>query len=88
MESGSELDVVLLDVVVGEGAAILELLAREDEALPVGGEALLVLDLGFDNADGVIVLHVRNFTKIRKILPCVLLSSENLTGLKEGDIDK
>jgi hypothetical protein len=30
---------LLLDVVVREGAAILELLAREDQALLVGGDA-------------------------------------------------
>jgi streptomycin 6-kinase len=30
---------LLLDVVVGEGAAILELLAREDEALLVGRDS-------------------------------------------------
>lgn len=39
---------LLLDVVVGQGAAILELLAREDETLLVRGDALLVLDLGLD----------------------------------------
>ena len=44
---------LLLDVVVREGAAILELLAREDQALLVGGDALLVLDLGLDVVDGV-----------------------------------
>ena len=44
---------LLLDVVVREGAAILELLAREDQALLVGGNALLVLDLGLDVVDGV-----------------------------------
>ena len=36
---------LLLDVVVRERAAVLELLAREDQALLVGGDALLVLDL-------------------------------------------
>ena len=36
----------LLDVVIGERATILELLASEDEALLVGWDALLVLDLG------------------------------------------
>ena len=30
---------LLLDVVVAEGAAVLELLAREDQALLVGGNA-------------------------------------------------
>jgi hypothetical protein len=42
-----------LDVVAGNGAAVLELLALEDEALLVGGDALLVLDLRLHGADGV-----------------------------------
>jgi hypothetical protein len=49
---------LLLDVVVREGAAILELLAREDQALLVGGNALFVLDLGLDVVDGVGRLHL------------------------------
>ena len=44
---------LLLDIVVGEGAAILELLASKDEALLVRRDALLVLDLGLDVVDGV-----------------------------------
>jgi hypothetical protein len=36
---------LLLDVVVRKGAAVLELLAGEDETLLVRGDALLVLDL-------------------------------------------
>ena len=44
---------LLLDVVVGESAAVLELLAGEDEALLVRGDAFLVLDLGLDGVDGV-----------------------------------
>ena len=44
---------LLLDVVVAEGAAILELLAGEDKALLVGDDALLVLDLGLDVIDRV-----------------------------------
>ena len=43
----------LLDVVVGEGAAILELLASENQALLVGRNALLVLNLLLDIVDGV-----------------------------------
>jgi hypothetical protein len=39
---------LLLDVVVREGTAILELLACEDQALLVGRDALLVLDLRLD----------------------------------------
>merc|ERR550514_929432 len=42
-----------MDVVVREGAAVLELLARKDEALLIRGNALLVLDLGLDVVDGV-----------------------------------
>jgi len=44
---------LLLDVVVREGAAVLELLTGEDEALLIGGDALLVLDLRLDVVDGV-----------------------------------
>ena len=44
---------LLLDVVVGEGPAVLELLASEDQPLLVRGDALLVLDLGLDVLDGV-----------------------------------
>merc|ERR1711907_172418 len=39
---------LLLDVVVRQGAAVLELLAGKDEALLVGRDALLVLDLRLD----------------------------------------
>ena len=38
----------LLDVVVGEGAAILELLASKNQALLVGRDTLLVLNLLLD----------------------------------------
>merc|ERR1719269_252890 len=44
---------LLLDVVIREGAAVLELLAGEDETLLVGRDALLVLDLGLDGLDRV-----------------------------------
>jgi hypothetical protein len=44
---------LLLDVVVGKGAAILELLAGKDEALLVWRDAFLVLDLRLDIVDGV-----------------------------------
>ena len=44
---------LLLDVVVLESAAILKLLAREDETLLVWWDALLVLDLGLDGFDGI-----------------------------------
>ena len=44
---------LLLDVVVREGAAVLELLAGENEALLVRRNALLVLDLRLDVVDRV-----------------------------------
>jgi hypothetical protein len=43
----------LLDIIVRQGTAILELLAGEDEALLIGGNALFVLDLGLDVVDCV-----------------------------------
>jgi hypothetical protein len=45
--------VYLLDVVVRQRAAVLELLAGEDQALLVRGDALLVLDLALHIVDGV-----------------------------------
>ena len=49
---------LLLDVVVRKGTAVLELLAGEDETLLIGGDALLVLDLGLDVVNGVRGLDV------------------------------
>jgi hypothetical protein len=44
---------LLLDVVVGQGATVLELLTSEDQALLVRWDTLLVLNLGLDVVDGV-----------------------------------
>ncbi len=44
---------LLLDVVVGQRAPVFELLAREDQPLLVGRDALLVLDLGLHVLDRV-----------------------------------
>ena len=44
---------LLLDVVVRQGTAILELLASKDQPLLVWGDAFLVLDLGLDILYGV-----------------------------------
>ena len=49
---------LLLDVVVAQGAAVLELLAREDEPLLVRRDPLLVLDLGLDVLDRVRRLYL------------------------------
>jgi len=50
---------LLLDVVVRESAAVLELLACEDQALLVRRNALLVLNLRLDIVDGVRGLHLK-----------------------------
>ena len=44
---------LLLDVVVGESASVLELLASEDQALLIRGNSFLVLNLALDVVDGV-----------------------------------
>ena len=43
----------LLDVVVGKGSSVLQLLSSEDQSLLIWGDSLLVLDLGLDILDGV-----------------------------------
>ena len=50
----------LLDVVVAESPAVLELLSGEDEPLLIGRDALLVLDLGLDILNGVAGLDVKS----------------------------
>ena len=57
---------LLLDVVVAEGAAVLELLASKDQALLIRGDALLVLDLGLDIVDGVRRLHLKGDSLTRE----------------------
>ena len=42
-----------MDVVVGEGSAIFELLTGKDESLLIWWDTFLVLDLGLDVFDGV-----------------------------------
>ena len=49
---------LLLDVVVREGAAVLELFTSEDEALLVGWDTLLVLNLGLNIVDSIGRLHL------------------------------
>ena len=56
----------LLDVVVAESPAVLELLSGEDEPLLIGRDALLVLDLGLDILNGVAGLDVKSDGLSRK----------------------
>ena len=51
---------LLLDVVIREGATVLELLSSKDETLLIRRDALLVLNLGLDVVDGVAGLHVES----------------------------
>ena len=43
----------LLDVVVGEGTAIFELLSCENQTLLIWGDSFLLLDLSLDNINAV-----------------------------------
>ena len=49
---------ILLDVAISHRAPVLELLAREDEALLVGWDVLLVADLALDRVNCVRQLHL------------------------------
>ncbi|KFP36543.1 hypothetical protein N324_10282, partial [Chlamydotis macqueenii] len=49
---------LLLDVVVGQGAPIFQLLASKDQPLLIRGNAFLVLDLGLDVFNGVTGLNL------------------------------
>ena len=51
---------LLLDVVVREGAAVLQLLAGKDQTLLVRWDALLVLNLLLDIVNGVGGLHIKS----------------------------
>ncbi len=44
---------LLLNVIVGEGTAVLELFTGKDQTLLVGRDTLLVLNLRFDIVDGI-----------------------------------
>ena len=49
---------LLLNVVIGKSAAVLELLTSKDQSLLVGRNTFLVLDLGLDIVDGIERLHL------------------------------
>merc|ERR1711972_109648 len=51
---------LLLNVVIGKGASILQLLAREDQALLVWRDPFFILDLCLDIVDGVRGLHLKS----------------------------
>jgi hypothetical protein len=47
-----------LNVVVGEGSAVFQLLACKDESLLIGWDSFFVLDLGLDIFNGVRRFHI------------------------------
>ena len=51
---------LLLDVVVGEGSTVFELLSSEDESLLIWWDTFLVLDLSLDVFDGVCWLNIKS----------------------------
>jgi hypothetical protein len=55
MESG-----FLLDIVVREGTAVLELLSSEDQTLLIGRNALLILNLALDVVNGIGALDLES----------------------------
>ena len=56
----------LLDVVVAQGSAILQLFTGKDESLLIWRNALFVLDLGFDILDGIAGLDLEGYGFTRK----------------------
>merc|ERR1711868_355352 len=51
---------LLLDVVVGEGSSIFQLLSSKDQSLLVWGDSFLILDLGLDILNGVRGLNLKS----------------------------
>jgi hypothetical protein len=56
----------LLDVVVAQRAAVFKLLAGKDQALLIGWDAFLVLDLGLHIVDSVARLHLEGDSLARE----------------------
>merc|ERR1719195_226527 len=59
---------LLLDVIVREGAPILELLSGENQSLLIRRDSFLVLDLGLHVGDGVRRLHIQGDDLARQSL--------------------
>ena len=57
---------LLLNIVIGEGTAVLELLTGEDQTLLIRGNTLLVLDLLLDIVNAVGGLHLEGDGLSRK----------------------
>ena len=68
---------LLLNVVVRESATVLELISSENQALLIGRDALLVLDLSLDIIDSVRRLDLESDSFARKGLDENLHSVES-----------
>ena len=71
---------LLLNVVVREGATVLELLAGKDETLLIRGDTFLVLDLLLHVLDGIRGLHIEGDGLARESLDKDL----SVTRVEEG----
>lgn len=71
----------LLDVVVGQGSAVLQLLTGKDQSLLVRWNTFLVLDLGLNIVDGV-----RGFDLQGNGLTCQSLNKDLHIGLSAAEV--
>ena len=82
---------LLLDVVIRQRAAILELLTREDQTLLIRRDSLLVLDLRLHIVDGVRRLHLqgdgltRDYAVENKVTRSVIRLARHLINLPLSD---
>ena len=82
---------LLLDVVIRQRAAILELLTREDQTLLIRRDSLLVLDLRLHIVDGVRRLHLqgdgltRDYEVENKVTRSVIRLARHLSSLPLSD---
>ena len=79
---------LLLDIIVRECAPVLELLAGKNEALLIGRNALLVLDLGLDVVNGVRGLNLERDSLAGESLDEDLHASTETKDWMEGDKDE
>jgi len=63
---GERCEAYLLDVIITESAAILQLLSGEDQSLLVRRDAFLVLDLGLDIVNSIGRLHLKGDSLARE----------------------
>jgi hypothetical protein len=75
---------LLLNVVVAEGAAVLELLSGEDQTLLVRGNSFLVLNLSLNALDGVRALDFKGVVFPVRVLTKICIPTETEHQVKGG----